>query len=343
MKIKSIARSYFGLCSGVVAVVIFLLLRTWPALAEVVYGKWLFPVIRHTFDFTLGNIPFPVVYLFPVLLGYVILRPFFNAKNWRQHLRYYLNFSGWMIAAFYFLWGFNYARPDLIDRKKPPTTTISEPQLLHFGAELVNSLNLVRPENMTDAEGRESEYETSIRQSVIEVLNSFGMNLNSDCRVRLLQPAGALRKFGISGIYFPFTGEALLEKAHPIPDQLFVIAHEFAHSFGVTDEGEANLVAYLACISHQDLLVQYAGKLAMWEYLSYTFRRKQIEEGTQLREYLSQAVIQDLEMLREERRKYREWIPELSNTINDAYLKAQGVEEGTDAYLSLPELYLRYR
>lgn len=342
MKIKSIARFYFGLFCGVAAILLFLLLRIFPHTAEILYGNGLFPVIRIILDYSLGILPFPVVYLFPLFLGYHILRPFFKAKNWCQHLRYYLNFIGYMIAAFYVLWGFNYARPDLSSRIDYNQSAVTSQELEAFGAQLVAEINELRSPELIHETFSGTEFESSLRQSVDAVLQRYEIDLNTKCRIRLVEPTGVLRRVGISGIYFPFTGEALLEKAHPLPDQLFVMAHEFAHSYGVTDEGEANLVAYLACIRHKDPIIRYAGHLAMWEYLSYTFRRKNSVRGISLKKELSPMVMDDLERLKAERRKYREWVPDLSNSINDTYLKAQGIEEGTAAYLSLPELYLRH-
>ncbi|NLT95954.1 MAG: DUF3810 domain-containing protein [Clostridia bacterium] len=58
---------------------------------------------------------------------------------------------------------------------------------------------------------------------------------------------------GISGVYFPFTGEANVNIL--IPDSLFLvtIAHDMAHQRGFAREDEANFIAYLTCSSHPDI------------------------------------------------------------------------------------------
>jgi hypothetical protein len=59
--------------------------------------------------------------------------------------------------------------------------------------------------------------------------------------------------------------------------------------------------------------------------------------------FLSEEVINDFAFIRQERLKYGEWIPGLSDHVNDFYLKSHGVEDGVEAYLSLPALYLKYK
>lgn len=339
---KNTARRYSGVLIGIFSILVFILLRYFPGIAESLYGRGLYPIIRSIFDYSIGLLPFPVVYLFPVLLTYVILKPFFRRRGWKDHLRVYINFFGWMIALFYLLWGFNYARPDLSQRLAREPVVVTESMLLDFGESTVARLNEIRTGKPMTYSDKQEEHEIHLRQEVRKTLEHYAIHLSTRSRVRYMQPAGALRKFGISGIYFPFTGEALLEKAHPQPEKIFVTAHELAHSFGVTDEGEANLVAYIACIQSDQQEVQYAGHLAMWEYLQIVYRRKKMTEGIGLKETLSPLVKADLEILKAERRKYKEWVPELGDVVNDTYLKAQGIEAGTDAYLSLPVLYLQH-
>src|SRR5690606_1758956 len=339
--LKKTARRYSGVLIGIVSILIFILLRYFPEVAENLYGRGLYPIIRSIFDYSIGLLPFPVVYLFPVLLTYVILKPFFRRRGWKSHLRSYANFFGWMIALFYLLWGFNYARPNLSQRLPQEPVVVTESMLLAFGESTVARLNEIRSDQLM-IYSEKQDFEIHLRQQVRKSLENYGFHHSTPSRVRYMQPAGALRKFGISGIYFPFTGEALLEKAHPQPEKIFVTAHELAHSFGVTDEGEANLIAYIACIRSDQQEVQYAGHLSMWEYLQIVYRRKKMTEGISLKETLSPLVKADLKILKAERRKFKEWVPELGDVVNDTYLKAQGIEEGTEANLSLPVLYLQH-
>ena len=52
----------------------------------------------------------------------------------------------------------------------------------------------------------------------------------------------------LSGVYLPWFGEALYSPAQPANAQLFTACHELAHLAGIADEGQANIVAWRACI-----------------------------------------------------------------------------------------------
>lgn len=335
-------KKFAGIIAGVLSLLVLVLFRLFPKSAEQLYGGAVYPAIRFLFDYTLGLLPFAVIYLLPLILIAWLIYRLKESKGVAAKILVVLNVVGGLIAAFYLLWGYNYARPGLSERMVVNPIEISTSQLINFAERTGSELNDLRTPQLLQDIPSDAELEHILRNAVEKVVNEYGMQLNTTCRVRLLQPAGVLRKFGITGIYMPFTGEALLEKSHPQPEKIFVMAHELAHSFGVTDEGEANLVAYLACAPHPSSQIQYAGHLAMWEYLKYTLFRRNVDTGY-LSDELSEMVIHDLNLLREERIRYREWVPNLGEKVNDTYLKLQGVEEGVAAYNSLPELYLQHR
>lgn len=335
--------SYRGALAGSVAVFVFILLRLQPDWAENTYGLIAYPFIRKVLDFSVGLLPFPVVYGVPVLVIILIWRHFRVRKSILQRLRSGLNFIGWIVALFYILWGFNYARPDLTNRIDAENVPVADSSLYIFGEKTVEILNALRTPHLMDDISSDADNETDLRIAVEQSVSIYGIHLDTRSRARLLNPPGILRKLGIAGIYFPFTGEGLLEQSHPQPEKLFIMAHELAHSYGVTDEGDANLVAYIACTNHPNRLIQYAGHLAMWEYLRGTLKRRNVVELNDLENRLSELVKTDLTLLKAERIKFREWIPHLGNKFNDTYLKAQGIEAGIEAYSTLPELYLQHK
>ena len=57
---------------------------------------------------------------------------------------------------------------------------------------------------------------------------------------------------GLSGIFVAFTGEPSINSIVPDPSLPIVVAHEKAHQRGITQEGEANLVAFMACSRASD-------------------------------------------------------------------------------------------
>lgn len=333
-------RNYSGLLAGVIFLSVFLVLRSNPGLAEKTYGEWIYPIVRWLFDHSLGLLPLPVIYVLLPALLLLLLWPLRKPSTRMLFPRRVLNVTGWLLAAFYLLWGFNYARPTLMERLNVEVHDIEDQLLINLGSATVSQMNTLRKPALLDDHPDGRALDQMLQPAVRDAVASFGISLSTSSRTRHLSPAGVLRKFGITGIYMPFTGSGLLEKAHPHPEKAFVVAHELAHSFGVTDEGEANLIAYLAGARHSDPRLQYAAHLGMWEYLMVQYRQRSISAGLALEDQLSSTVQEDLAHLRAERRRYREWIPNLGETFNDAYLKMQGVDSGTVAYTLLPAMYL---
>lgn len=331
-------RPYIGLIAGVVSVIIFLVLRLMPEVTEQVYGRTIYPVFRWLFDFSLGWLPFAAAYLLPFLIIGLFVFTAVKKNTLGNWLRTAGNALGWIVTMFYFFWGFNYARPSLSDRIPDTSETISDKAMVALAQSTVSNLNALRTNSLITSIPEDDKLNDLLRTAVAESLANYNINLKTNCLVRPMSPPGILRKFGITGIYMPLTGEALLEKSHPQPEKIFVMAHELSHSFGVTDEGEANLVAYLSCITHPNEVIRYAGHLSMWEYVMWELHRRQIQADFEL----EPIVQEDLERLKEERKRFKEWVPELGDMVNDTYLKAQGVEAGTASYSTLPELYIRH-
>jgi len=337
-------KPWSGLTLGIVCILVFAICRMFPSTTESIYGRILFPAVRFLLDFTFGLLAFPAIYLFlPILLFLLIY--WFRVKGFKNKIRGLFNFTGYILMLFYLLWGFNYARPSIQTKHALHRLQISNDELSNFTLNCIDSLNFIRNSlthhlNLKNLEQSEvKELQTVVH---IEAMKN-GFNVANNLRTREISPPGVLRKWGISGIYFPFTGEGLVEYHHNMYEKPFILAHEMSHGFGIADEGEANLLAYLACIASDNKLVKYSAHLAMWQYLHYEIRKRALFDSNFLQTKLSESVLNDLQIIREDQILYPEWFPNLSEHVNDAYLKTHGIEDGTEAYQSLPMLYLKYK
>jgi len=333
-----------GLAAGLICILIFIVFRIFPSLAESIYGQGIYPLVRFLLDFSFGLLSFPAVYLF-VLLIIILLIWWLITKSLKSKMIGLLNFAGVVVALFYVLWGFNYARPTIQSKYQLKEHFISDEAISAFAFQCIDSLNSVRERLPVQLNRQKTNYakiaELQVLVHAASSKHEYDVANNLHCRE--IVPAGVLRKWGISGIYFPFTGEGLAELNHNALEKPFILAHEMTHGFGITDEGEANLVAYLACLQSDNDMENYSAHLAMWQYLLYEIRSRELYETDSLRSKLSNLVLIDLQFIREDQKLYSEWIPNLSEQVNDAYLKTHGVEDGTDAYQSLPLLFLKYK
>jgi hypothetical protein len=145
-------------------------------------------------------------------------------------------------------------------------------------------------------------------------------------------------RWNTAGIYVPFSGEGHVD-AGMLPVQIpFTLAHEMAHGYGVTDEGDCNFIAYLACRSSDDLQIRFAGVLSYWRYVASEYRFVFPDEYKTAFEELPDLVKQILLEIRANDARYPDLLPRFRNTVYDTYLKSQGVHDGLHSYSRVVQL-----
>ena len=146
----------------------------------------------------------------------------------------------------------------------------------------------------------------------------------------------------ISGVYSFFTGEANVNTNYPYYVRVFTIAHEMAHQRGIARENEANFIAYLACINSSDPYIRYAGYMNMYDYLASPLYKASPSLYIKSVRNLCEGAKYDTKCYSNFFDKYRDSVAaEVSNTVNDTYLKAQGTE-GSVSYGMVVDLAVAY-
>lgn len=146
----------------------------------------------------------------------------------------------------------------------------------------------------------------------------------------------------LSGVYSPFTIEANFNADMIDYNIPFTLCHELSHLRGFMQEEEANFIAFLACIGSGKQDFEYSGYLMGWVYCMNALRRADAEEWQAVREGLDEAVEVEL---RENSRfwdSYDGAVAEVSDKVNDTYLKANGQNEGVKSYGRMVDLIIAY-
>ena len=147
---------------------------------------------------------------------------------------------------------------------------------------------------------------------------------------------------GLSGIYSPFTIEANYN-GDMVPYNIpFTMCHELSHLRGFMQEEEANFIAFLSCILSDSAEFQYSGYLTGWIYGMNELYRLDRDSWSQLRSLLSEEANSDLEANSEFWDRYEGKVSELSDKVNDAYLKANGQPQGIQSYNRMEDLVVDY-
>lgn len=146
----------------------------------------------------------------------------------------------------------------------------------------------------------------------------------------------------LSGIYSPFTIEANYNgdmQDYNIP---FTACHELSHLRGFMQEQEANFIAFLACSNSDEEAFNYSGYLMGWIQCMNVLYRTDYDAWEGLRSQLPPEIEPDLKLNREFWARYDGRIAEVSNRVNDTYLKANGQEDGVESYNRMVDLIVAY-
>jgi hypothetical protein len=340
---------------GLIALVFRYIAVRNPEKTDEIYSRIFFPGIRNVIDMSLGKLPFPSVYLFIASVCLIIGISFFRflkRKGWKSRtfyaFRFLLNGIGALVFFFLFLWGFNYQRTPIFEQLglNPKSLNLeqlkSEIQITHrLARQFRNSIT-------TDTLAIEEilpypSLEEVVRYNMGENLDLLGLNFTGKPRTKLFPPPGFMRKMGILGIYFPFTGESYIDPTlHPL-EKPFTVAHEMAHSYGVTNEGEANFIAWVICSNSDDFLLKYSGHLRLLMYQLRDYYRMAPDEYREWIKKLEPGLRADLISIQKASDAIKPFSIELSRKSNDIFLKSQGVKAGINSYQQLPMLAFAWR
>lgn len=340
---------------GLISILVRHFAVQYPEKTEEIYSRTIFPGVRNVVDLTLSQLPFATVYIFVASLFFylsVFGYYFFQKEGWKNRVGYTIrstsNYLGAIVFFFLVLWGYNYQRVPIFQQIGLKPIPLNEDQLVREVELTRNILNQLRYniEEDTVAIGETMPYEDLeklVRANMREHLYLLGLNFTGEPRTKQFYPAGFMRRMGILGIYFPFTAESYIDPTlHPL-EKPFTIAHEMAHSYGVTDEGEANFIAWVICSNSDDPLLQYSGQLRLLRYQMGDLYRMSQEVYIHFYKTLPAGIRNDLRAIQRIQEEIKPINLEISRKSNDLFLKTQGVKAGVNSYQQLPMLAFAWR
>ena len=151
----------------------------------------------------------------------------------------------------------------------------------------------------------------------------------------------ALSRLQLSGFYFPWTGEAQINREMPRSQWPRVAAHEKAHQRGFARENEATVIGILACLASPDPSVFYAGTLGLFGAFDREVARVDRERRRRIWKLLPPRAVADFEAETAFWNLHEGVASAVSEAVNDSYLKAQGVPTGVRSYGETARLILQ--
>lgn len=317
---------------------------------ESVYSKELFPKIASilssisdSFTFSISELILVTVFvIFISFILKIIYNIFHKNKNafntFKNLLSITFIFLSCLFISFYLSWGINYYRAPLKEQIKSNLVDLNESDfkstlliLLKASNKLADSVKDEYPfdkVNNAVEKGLSHYFSKSIHHNTAKKRKHFYMNI-------------MLEKMLVSGITIPFFNEIHLDKKLLNEEVPFVLAHEKAHLHGITGEGEANFIAFLACMKSENLFCQYSAYTTALRYFLFKLYRSDKKEYKKLFEKVHPKTKELYKKIRERIIKNRGIWSDLQSRVNNAYLKANGVKKGTKDYGELVR-YLMY-
>ena len=146
----------------------------------------------------------------------------------------------------------------------------------------------------------------------------------------------------VTGVYSPFTIEANVNREIPAYNIPFTMCHELSHLLGFMEEQEANFIAFLACSGSDDAWLRYAGNLYGFVYAGNALNRTDPEAYSEVRAMLNETALEELHENNLFWDRFEGKVSEAHDNLNDAYLKANGQEEGIISYSRVVELMMAW-
>lgn len=137
----------------------------------------------------------------------------------------------------------------------------------------------------------------------------------------------------IVGLFFAPTAEAHVNTFCPSDDMANVMAHEMAHGKGVMREDDANFISYYITLNSDDDYILFSG---LYTLVGQILEAVLYFPNTQpLYEKLVQSISVDVKKTAAVAIEFwnkHDFLKNIEEFFNDQYLKANGVQNGTDSY-----------
>jgi hypothetical protein len=235
-------------------------------------------------------------------------------------------------------WGLNYRRMELTDRLQFDRARVSTDAARALGRAVVAGANTEYTAAHAAGWAAPGEIDPPLAAAFQSAIRELGASRD----IVLGRPKTTwfdfyLRRAVVDGMTDPFFLETLVASDLKPFERPLVAAHEWAHLAGYADEGEANLVGWLACMrgSAGD---RYSGWLFLYDEVRATLPR---HDRDQIAAGLEQGPRDDLEAIAD--RIARNASPRVAAAgwqVYNQYLKANGVEAGAASYTEVVRLIL---
>lgn len=337
----------------------YFVLPYFPQFTEYVFSRTLFKVVTVPLGYVTSLIPLslteiaavlaaPIVILLIILLVVKLKRSKARKKTAVKAARTVCGFLSFACLMYMICHGANYYRMSMEQLMELDTSQKTAEQLLSVCKELAYNARLAEEETSRDENGcmvfDDSIYTelTRAQSGYDKLTEEYSFLWTSIFRQKPVQLSYYWSYTGITGMYFPFFAECNVNIEQPDADIPFTAAHESAHSRGIAFENECNFLAFLSCINSDYPEYRYSGYLNAFKYCANALYKYDKDMWREAYAECSEGMISDFTAVNEYIDSFKGEIKTTSQSINNGFIKAQGVSDGSLSYDRVTELILAY-
>ena len=306
--------------------------------------------ITGVLPFSLGEAAFLSLPLFLIVSLIVYFKVCYNdeVKSGRFVVSM-VSFLCAMFTSFVFMFGTGYYGTPLADKLGLNVMPVSYDDLEHTAVRLVEVIEGViddvdyRYDGVSQMPYSFGELNDKLNDAYIVFAEKNPIIPELRSNVKILAVSPIMTYTHISGVFTYYTGEANINVNYPDYSLPYTMAHEMAHQRGVAPENEANFIAFLVCMESDDPYIRYSGAMSMFEYVLSAMHKASPED---YRAFLADTDLRIKgEMIGFSKffDRYRDSVAsKVTDTINDAYLKANGEKSGSQSYGLVVDLACAY-
>jgi hypothetical protein len=313
-----------------------------PSIAEW-YIVNIYPLLAVALSFFSALFPFSLFDIFTILaiIAFVVLIFLMLFKKIKRSKALYIIAYSFLfiIAYFYFSWGFSYFRKDFYTRCDIQKSEYNAENFKMFVKNFVDDANAAYVDidriDKNDINKKiEQQYEKL--KDVLKIKYPNGKRQPKRMLYEFLHT-----KIGVSGYFGPFFNEIhvndfVLDFEYP-----FTLAHEKAHQFGVASEAECNLFAFIVCATSNEPQLCYSAYISTIGYVLNNYQKAFPEDYKNMLADIDSKIINDLTTMS------KHWLEARNQTLSDAhkvvydtYLKTNNINSGIKNYSEVVNLLI---
>ena len=300
------------------------------------------------FPFSVAEV---VLFLSPVILVVLILLAVkFGKKGKKASIKYLtviLSVPCLIFVTFVWTYSSGYHNTRLEEKMGLDREGIQKQELYEAYVIIVNELNDLVDEIEYDETGASimpysySEMSGKICDAYEAFVEKHGVIRTFYSKIKPLMISEPMTYTHLSGIYSFMSGEANINVNYPD----FIIAtssaHEMAHQRGVAREDECNFLAFAVLIESEDPFLRYSAYLDIYTNIASAMSGEDANLASTVA--IDRRAINDLVSYSKFFDKYRDSVAaEVTDSINNSYLQANGQTQGTKTYGMMTESVCAY-